>query len=56
VTEHQGERAEERIRASFAKQGLMSTLGATLVPVASRSRSDLLRRSRSSMGLSTPGR
>ena len=30
-----GSRFEERIRASFAKQGLMSTLGATLVTVSS---------------------
>jgi len=34
VTQHEGTGCEERIRSSFAKQGLMSTLGATLVTVA----------------------
>lgn len=34
MTQHEQIGFEERIRASFAKQGLMSTLGATLVTVA----------------------
>lgn len=34
MTQHQEADFEARIRASFAKQGLMSTLGATLVTVA----------------------
>jgi uncharacterized protein (TIGR00369 family) len=34
VAQHGGSAFEERIRASFAKQGLMSTLGATLITVA----------------------
>jgi uncharacterized protein (TIGR00369 family) len=34
MTQHEQTGFEERIRASFAKQGLMSTLGATLVTVA----------------------
>jgi uncharacterized protein (TIGR00369 family) len=34
MTQHEETGFEERIRASFAKQGLMSTLGATLVTVA----------------------
>jgi len=34
VTQHEGTGCEERIQSSFVKQGLMSTLGATLVTVA----------------------
>ncbi len=34
VTQNEETGCEERVRASFAKQGLMSTLGATLVSVA----------------------
>lgn len=34
MTQHKGADCEARIRASFARQGLMSTLGATLVTVA----------------------
>ncbi len=34
MAQHEATQAEERIRASFAKQGLMTTLGATLVTIA----------------------
>ncbi len=34
MTQHEGTGCEKRIQSSFAKQGLMSTLGATLVTVA----------------------
>ncbi len=34
MPQHEGAGCEERIRSSFAKQGLMSTLGATLVTIA----------------------
>ena len=34
MTQHEGAGCEERIRASFAKQGLMSTPGATLISAA----------------------
>ena len=57
--DNEEESVERRVRARFAKQGLMTTLGATPVQVApavSKSRSRREPKFRSSMGSFTQGR